>query len=111
MLINMYENQKYVGEVLALKQELENIADKWAIAMVRSDLVVGHVPYDIATTISHFLRRDSNKGTVKITGTRINRGAGLGLEVPCTYCIYGPAANIQKAQEVIEYSTTEPSTK
>ena len=78
--------------------------------MVRSDLVVGHVSYEIAATISRFLKRDFNKGTVKITGMRINRGAGLGLEVPCTYCLYGPAVYIQKAQEVIESSTMEPST-
>ena len=99
-----------IGEVLALKREPENSTDKWAVAVVRSDLVVGHVPYEIAATISHFLKRDFNKGTVEITGTRINRGAGLGLGVPCTYRLYGPAAYIQKAQEVIESSTTEPST-
>ena len=99
-----------IGEVLALKREPENSTDKWAVAVVRSDLVVGHVPYEIAATISHSLKRDFNKGTVEITGTRINRGAGLGLEVPCTYRLYGPAAYIQKAQEVIESSTTEPST-
>ena len=98
------------GEVLALKRKPENSTDKWAIAVVRNDLVMGYVPYEIAATISHFLKGDLNKGTVKITGTQINRGACFGLEVPCTYRFYGPAAYIQKAQEVIESSTMEPST-
>ena len=32
-----------------------------------------------------FLRRDINKGFAEVTGDKVNRGAGYGLEVPCTY--------------------------
>ena len=31
-----------------------------------------------------------NKGLVEITGEKVNRGAGMGLELPCIYRLYGP---------------------
>ena len=62
--------QPRVGEVLILKREPENSHDKFAVAVVKSDSVVGHVPYEIASVISHFLKRDFNKGTAEITGCR-----------------------------------------
>ena len=33
-------------------------------------------------------RRDVNKAFV--TGGKVNRGAGYGLEIPCVYQFYGP---------------------
>ena len=35
--------------------------------------------------ISAFLRRDVNKVFAEVEGAKVNRGAGYGLEVPCTY--------------------------
>ena len=36
--------------------------------------------------ISQFLQR----GFAEVTGPRVNRGAGYGLEIPCVYKLYGP---------------------
>ena len=47
------------------------------------------MPYNIASVISQFLRRDCNKGFVQVTRNKVNRGPGYGLEVPCTVpCTY-----------------------
>ena len=62
-----------IGEVLILRREPENCQDKIAVAVMKSDSVVGHVPYEIAAVLSHFLKREFNKGTAEITGTRVNR--------------------------------------
>ena len=35
--------------------------------------------------ISSFLTNDVNKAVCKVTGKHLNRGAGMGLEVPCMY--------------------------
>ena len=51
----------------------------------RSDETVGHVPFNLAPIISAFLKRSCNKGLVEVTGNRVNRGAGYGLEIPCKY--------------------------
>ena len=58
----------FIGEVLQLKREPDNCADKCAVAVVKNGTVVGHVLYNLAPTISYFLRREFNKATVEITG-------------------------------------------
>lgn len=80
-----------VGDTLRLEREPTNTRDKFAVAIVDArKRIVGHVPYTIAPTVSHFLKRNVNKGTVQVTGERINRGAGYGVEIPCKYRLYGP---------------------
>ena len=39
--------------------------------------------------VTKFLKRASNSGTVVITGKRVNRGAGYGLELPCEFKFQG----------------------
>lgn len=51
--------------------------------------VVGHVPKLMAQWETKFLKRASNSGTVVITGKRINRGEGYGLELPCEFKFQG----------------------
>ena len=63
--------------------------------------VVGHVPYNLAPFLSSFLQREVNKGTVRITGKRVNRGGGYGLEIPCLYCLYGAKPFIDKMKEIV----------
>ena len=77
--------------MLNLQREPDNCWDKCAVAIIKADgTTVGHMPYNLAPLISPFLARDCNKDTVEITGKRVNRGAGYGLEVPCVYHLYGP---------------------
>ena len=49
-----------------------------------------------------FLRRDVNKAFAEVTGQKVNRGAGYGLEIPCTYRLYGPPAYINRMKEPVE---------
>ena len=65
-------------------------------------MVVGHVPYNLAQIFSHFLKRDVNKAFAEVTGTKVNRGAGYGLEVPCKYKIYGSKPYIDKIKVTID---------
>ena len=75
-----------VGEVLVLLRERENTHDSNTVAILRTGgTVVGHVPYNLAPIFSLFLARQSNKGTVEITGEKVNVGAGYSLEMPCIY--------------------------
>ena len=37
-----------------------------------------------------------DKAFAQVTGDKINRGAGYGLEVPCVYRLYGPKVYIDK---------------
>ena len=75
-----------VGEILLLKREPDNLVDTSAVAVWKEDKFVGHVPYNIASVISQFLRRDCNKGFVQMTGNKVNRGAGYGHRYVPTGC-------------------------
>ena len=58
-----------VGETLWLKREPTDLRDRCAT-------VVGHVPYNLAPRFSQFILRDVNKAFAKVTGQKVNRGAG-----------------------------------
>ena len=67
-----------LGDVLRLERELTNCLDKFAVAVMNGSSAVGHLPYNIAPTISHFLKRSVNKVVVEVTARQVNRGAGYG---------------------------------
>ena len=70
---------------MILKREPTNVADKNTVEVHKEDQVVGHVPFNLAPSISLFLKRDINKAFAKVVGEKVNRGAGYGLEIPCIY--------------------------
>ena len=78
-----------IGEFLLVKRESTNVKDSNAVAIFK-DVIVGHVPRNLASRIFHFLARDACKAFVEVIGNRVNRGAGYRLEIPCTCCLYGP---------------------
>ena len=90
-----------VGEVLALEREPHNVVDQLAVSVVRSGRIVGHVPFNLAPVFSHFLKRSFNKGTAEITGAKVNRGGGYGLEVPCISRLYGPKTYVERARTML----------
>ena len=90
----------FIGETLVLKREPENSIHRFAVAVVLDGETVGHIPYNMAPTVSQFLRREHNQAFAEVTGERVNRGAGYGLEIPCKYHFYGPETYIEKLKEL-----------
>ena len=86
-------------EMLRLIPEPTNSVDRNAVAVMKEGQIVGHVPFNLSPIISLFLRRDVNKAFARVTGGKVNRGAGYGLEI---LCVYGPKPYIDKLQEVID---------
>ena len=94
--------QPALGEILLLQREPTNAKDSLAVSVIKSNnMIVGHVPANLSALFSHFLSRTCNKGTAEVTGAKINRGAGYGLEVPCVYRLYGPAAYVERFETII----------
>ena len=91
-----------VGEMLLLKREPTNAMDVSAVAVCKENDIVGHVPFNISSLISQFLRRDCNKGFAEVTGPRVNRGAGYGLEIPCVFKLYGPKPYTDKILDIVK---------
>ena len=90
------------GQILLVRREPTNIKDKNAIGVFLEDVIVGHVPHNLATRFSQFLQRDVNKAFAEVTGGKVNRRGGYGLEVPCVYRLYGPKAYIEKMKELAD---------
>ena len=89
-------------EMLILKCKPTNVADRNAVTVFKEDQVVGHVPFNLAPSISLFLKKDINKAFAKVVGDKVNRGGGYGLEIPCIYHLYGPKPYIDKMKELVD---------
>ena len=91
--INMWE--ALLSECLKCVKESTNEVDKDAVAVVRrnsliKEVVVGHVPKFISMIVSMFLSLPGCTLSTEVTGKRVNRGAGYGLEIPANFHFYGP---------------------
>ena len=62
-----------IGQVLRLKREPDNCKDKYAIAIVLEECIVGHVSYNLAKCVSQFLSRDANKGFARVYNRQQNQ--------------------------------------
>ena len=81
----------------------ERHTTRWTSLLYRVNKsgLVGHVPFNLTPIFSHFLKRSFNKGIAKITGEKVNRGGGYGLEVPCMYDLYGSKAYVERAKAML----------
>ena len=63
-----------IGQVLHLKREPDHCKDKYAVAIVLEDCVVGHILYNLAKCVSQFLSSNANKGFARVANRqKINR--------------------------------------
>ena len=97
-----------IGESLLCRKEPDNPVDKNAIAIVRTDsigkeTVVGHLPENIAKLCFLFLKVPYTSIKAEVTGKRVNRGGGYGLEVPVIYYFTGPGKLIDWAKEKLTF--------
>ena len=91
-----------VGEELSCVREVGNYRDPFAVAVVKSGVVVGHIPRKISSACSMFLRQG---GTIdcRVTGGRrfsedLPQG---GLEIPCTITLRGTDSDIDKVKRLL----------
>ena len=52
--------------------------------------------------VSAFLSRSANKGMAEVTGNKVNRGDGYGLEIPSKYHFVGSAPYIERLKTIVE---------
>ncbi len=86
----------FVGEQLPLEREPTNPRDRFAVAVVKDGSIIGHLPFNLAPIVSSFLTRSFNSGMTEVSGSKVNRGGGYGLEIPCKYTFYGPKSYIDR---------------
>ena len=90
-----YKNQK----------EPENSHSCTAVAVCRSvngkHIVVGHIPANLSSTLFKFLTLPESSVTLCVTGNRLNRGGGFGMEVPVKARLEGHSKAVAWAKKNI----------
>ena len=98
---------KVGDENLDLVLEEDNEHDDFAITIKFEDRIVGHVPKNLIKIMNRFTKIPSCSLRCKVTGKRVNRGAGYGLEIPVVYELIGSekavdwGGNIKKILDVV----------
>ena len=91
---------------LRCTQEDDNIHDKNLVAVINSNHigppVVGHVPFLYSSTFKKFLSLPNHTIRVLVTGKRINRSSGYGLEIPVEYVFNGNEKALQWAKKNLD---------
>ena len=78
-------NPKFLDKNFCLKSENKNQHDKFAVAIVLEERIVGHVPKNLSKIFHHFMKIPNCTTECKVIGKRVNRGAGYGLEILVQY--------------------------
>lgn len=86
-----------IGETLQCRIE-ENPFDKNAVAVVRQDKTVGHVPKEHSKVCRYFIAR-GGVITVAVIGKR--RNTGVGLEIPARYTFTGVPGDVIKLTKLL----------
>ena len=99
---------KVGDENLKLVPEDDNEHDDFAAAIKFEDRIVGHVPKNLSKIMNGFTKIPSCSLRCKVTGKRVNRGAGYGLEIPVVHELIEPEKavdwgekNIKKILDVV----------
>jgi len=100
------------GEILQCRRETGNGHDPFAVAVIKKDDIVGHLPRKMSMVFSLFLRRH---GTIRcrVNGSRIYSSdlPQSGLEVPCVSTFSGEHLLINKVMNLITDIMGEESKK
>ena len=73
-----------VGEELACEREPTNSSDRYAVAVLKGGVIIGHLPRKISKMCSLFLRRGGSISCVVSGARRYSSDLPQGgLEVPC----------------------------
>ena len=91
-----------IGEELSCQREAENYTDPFAVAVMKDDNIVGHVPRKISTVCSLFLRR-GGLIVCRVTGRRrhsqdLPQGD---VEILCMLVFQGDFKYVDKAKKLL----------
>ena len=71
-----------LDELLNTQIEEDNEHDKHAVAVIKNETIVGHVPWENAKVCKHFIKRG---GIISLQVTGLQQNNGCGLEIPAKY--------------------------
>ena len=93
---------KVGDENLELVPEEDYEHDDFVVAIEFEDRIVGHVPKNLSKIMNSFTKIASCSLRCKVTGKRVNREAGYGLEIPVVYELIGPEKAVDLGEKNIK---------
>ena len=86
--------------------EPDNAMDRYAVAAMTKDRVVGHLrkkkKREVCKNCIFFLRTgEINSAAVKISRKAVNKGKGMGTEVPCSITFTGSKSMLDKLKKIL----------
>ena len=89
-------NPKLGDKDVEVKHDVNNEHDKFVIAIFHSKRILEHVPEKLEQILlSVFIVATLYHYSCEVTGKRVNRGGGYGLEIPVKYTFPGPNKDIE----------------
>ena len=92
-----------IGEVLVCQREPTNSTNRYAVAVIKSAEIIGHLPRKLSKVCSLVLRRG---GSIRSTVTGHMRYLSDllqgWLEVPCTLLFTGDAKEVKKLKRLLK---------
>ena len=76
--------------------------DKFAVAIVLEEQMIGQVCKNLSKISHQFIKIPNCTIGFKITGKRVNRGVGYGLEIPVQYIFIGAKKAVEWAEKNIK---------
>ena len=92
-----------IGEELSCRRQTNNVTDRYSVAVIKDDAIVGHLPKKYFKIFSLFIRRGRSI-TCKVIG-RCHYSRDLpqgGLEIPCKLILLGKSDNIKNVNKLIK---------
>ena len=100
---HVYQNvwEAAIDEELVCRPERSNGHDRHAVAVMKNDLVVGHLPSKFSRLYTLFTRRGGVILCHVAGRRRYSRGIPQGgLEIPCVLLLKGPPKELKKLKEL-----------
>ena len=85
-----------------MKSENENQYGKFAVTTVLEERIVEHVPKNLSKIFHLFMKIPNCTIRCKVTGKRVNRGAGYGLEILVQYRYIGAEKAVEWTEKNIK---------
>ena len=91
-----------VAEQLECVREPRNVNDRYAVAVVKNEIVVGHLPKKFSRLCSLFLKRGGAVHCQVTGGRRYSKDLPQGgLEIPCAVFFKGTARDIATIKKLV----------
>ena len=92
-----------VGEELACEREPTNALDRYAVAVIKGGVFIGHLPRKLSKVCSLFLRRGGSISCIVSGGRRYSSDIPQGgLEIPCNLLFKGKAKEMDKLKRCLK---------